>query len=202
MRSLCLFARFSTAGMVCMKNQAGSSRFEVQAKSSLLGAKVLQGKHTFWFRTSRKRNCNIRSARIGTEGLSFILFDLASSSLGGFRRVGPSLESLGSQQCSGAKETNDSIIFKEGTHTFSSTSPNPYIQRPDQGGLFTKWRRSGSAGHFYTRVHAGYMAGCAQPRKTHLWRATFCSFCLNTLRVILTDDFCVRRTWKSNQRKS
>ena len=81
-------------------------------------------------------------------------------------------------------------------------------------GLFTKWRRSGSAGHFCTRVHAGCMAGCVRlggsgkekksfflfhyplvrPRKTHLRRATFCSFCLNTLWVILTDDLCVRRT--------
>ena len=63
-----------------------------------------------------------------------------------------------------------------------------------QWGLFTKWRRLGSAGHFYTRVHAGCMAGCVRSRKTHLRRATFCSFCLNTLRVILTDDLCVRRT--------
>ena len=35
-------------------------------------------------------------------------------------------------------------------------------------------------------------------KKTHHGRATFCSFCLNTLRVILTDDFCVWRTWKIN----
>ena len=70
-----------------------------------------------------------------------------------------------------------------------------------QWGLFTKWRRSGSAGHFCTRVHAGCMAGCVRPRKTHLRRATFCSFCLNTLRVILTDDLCVRRTWKIKPEK-
>ena len=68
-------------------------------------------------------------------------------------------------------------------------------------GLFTKWRRSSSAGHFCTRVHAGCMAGCVRPRKTHLRRATFCSFCLNTLRVILTDDLCVRRTWKIKPEK-
>ena len=65
-----------------------------------------------------------------------------------------------------------------------------------QWGLFTKWRRWGSAGHFCTRVHAGCIAGCVRQRKTHLWRATFYSFCLNTLRVILDHDLCVRRTWK------
>ena len=70
-----------------------------------------------------------------------------------------------------------------------------------QWGLFTKWRRSGSAGHFCTRVHAGCMAGCVRPRKTRLRRANFCSFCLNTLRVILTDDLCVRRTWKIKPEK-
>ena len=70
-----------------------------------------------------------------------------------------------------------------------------------QWGLFTKWRRSGSAGHFCTRVRAGCMARCVRPRKTHLRRATFCSFCLNTLRVILTDDFWVRRTWKIKPEK-
>ena len=31
-----------------------------------------------------------------------------------------------------AKGTNDSAVFKEGTHTFGSISPNPYMQRPDQ----------------------------------------------------------------------
>ena len=31
-----------------------------------------------------------------------------------------------------AKGTNDSAVFKEGTHTFGSISPNPYLQRPDQ----------------------------------------------------------------------
>ena len=70
-----------------------------------------------------------------------------------------------------------------------------------QWGLFTKWRRSGSAGHFCTRVHAGCMAGWVWPRKTHLRRATFCFFCLTTLRVILTDDLCVRRTWKIKPEK-
>ena len=51
----------------------------------------------------------------------------------------PSLESLKSQQNDGAifcsrvaKGTNDSAVFKEGTHTFGSYSPNPYMQRPDQ----------------------------------------------------------------------
>ena len=70
-----------------------------------------------------------------------------------------------------------------------------------QWGLFTKWRRSGSAGHFCTRVHAGCMAGCVRPRKTHLGRATFCSFCLKTLRVILTDDLCLRKTWEIKRQK-
>ena len=67
-----------------------------------------------------------------------------------------------------------------------------------QWGLSTKWRRSGSAGHFCTQVHASCMAGCVRPRKMHLRRATFCSFCLNTLRVILTDDLCV---WKIKPQK-
>ena len=71
---------------------------------------------------------------------------------------------------------------------------NPQTNVGKQWGLFTKWRRSGSAGHFCTRVDAGCMAGCVRSRKTHRRRATFCSFCLNTLRVILTDDLCVRRT--------
>ena len=42
---------------------------------------------------------------------------------------------------------------------------------------------------------------CVRPRKTHLWWATCCSFRMNTLRVILTDDLCVRRTWKINPQK-
>ena len=58
-------------------------------------------------------------------------------------------------------------------------------------GLFTKWRRSGSAGLFRTLMHAGCVAGCAQPRKAHLVRAAFCPFCLNTLRVLLADYLCV-----------
>ena len=37
--------------------------------------------------------------------------------------------------------------------------------------------------------------------ETHLPRTTFCSFCLNTLRVILTDDLPVRRTWKIKPEK-
>ena len=45
------------------------------------------------------------------------------------------------------------------------------------------------------------MAGCMRPSKTHLGKATFCSFCLNTLRVTLTDDLCVRRTWKITPEK-
>ena len=42
-------------------------------------------------------------------------------------------------------------------------------------GLSTKWRRSGFAGHFCTRVHAGCMAGCVRPRKLTLGEL-FCSF--------------------------
>ena len=61
-------------------------------------------------------------------------------------------------------------------------------------GAIHKMAPSGSAGHFCTRVHVGCMAGCVRPRKTHLRNATFCSFCLDTVRVILTDDLCVRRT--------
>ena len=59
----------------------------------------------------------------------------------------------------------------------------------------------GLCGALLHTVHAGCMAGCVRPRKTHLRRATFCSFCLNTLRVILTDDLCVRRTWKIKPEK-
>ena len=40
------------------------------------------------------------------------------------------------------------------------------------------------------------MAGCVRLRKTHLGRATSCSFCLKTIRVILIDDLCVLNTWK------
>ena len=71
----------------------------------------------------------------------------------------------------------------------------------EEWGLFTQWRRSGSAGHFCTRMHAGCMAGCLRPRKTHLRNATFCPFCLDTVRVILTDDLCVQRTWKIKPQK-
>ena len=38
-----------------MKNRVGSTWFEIQAKSSLLGAEKLQGKHDSSFRTSRRR---------------------------------------------------------------------------------------------------------------------------------------------------
>ena len=31
-----------------------------------------------------------------------------------------------------AKETKDSTVLTEGTHTFSSISLNPYVRRPDQ----------------------------------------------------------------------
>ena len=78
---------------------------------------------------------------------------------------------------------------------------NEKKKRARQWGLFTKWRRSGSAGHFCTRVRAGCMARCVRPRKFHLRRATFCSFCLNTLRVILTNEIWVRRTWKIKPEK-
>ena len=61
-------------------------------------------------------------------------------------------------------------------------------------GAIHKMAPLGSAGHFCTRMHVGCMAGCLRPRKTHLRKATFCSFCFDTVRVILTDDLCVRRT--------
>ena len=61
-----------------------------------------------------------------------------------------------------------------------------------------KWKRKKFLFHYPL---AGCMAGCVRSRKTRLRRATFCSFCLNTLRVILTDDLCVRRTWKIKPEK-
>ena len=78
------------------------------------------------------------------------------------------------------------------------TEKNP----PTGVSLFTKWRRSGSAAHFCKWVRAGFTAGCVRPRKTHLRRATFGKFSLNTLWVRLTDDLCVRRTWKLKQQKA
>ena len=105
--------RFSAAGMVRMKNhkkKGWSTWFEIQAKSSLLGAEKLQGEHELSFRTSRRRfprtekddETSIAAYKLqltppagteappaGTEGFSSKLFNLASSSLGGFRQMNP-----------------------------------------------------------------------------------------------------------------
>ena len=93
-----------------MKNRVGSTWFEIQAKSSLLGAEKLQGEHELSFRTSRRRfprtenddESSIAAYKLqltppvgteappaGTEGFSSKLFNLASSSLGRFRRMNP-----------------------------------------------------------------------------------------------------------------
>ena len=108
-----LSPRFSAAGMVrmkIMKNRVGSTWFEIQAKSSLLGAEKLQGEHELSSRTSRRRilrtekddESSIAAYKLqltppagteappaGTEGFSSKLFNLASSSLGRFRRMNP-----------------------------------------------------------------------------------------------------------------
>ena len=67
------------------------------------------------------------------------LFNLASSSLGPISTNEPSLESLKSQQSDGAilipvspRKRTIAPFLREGTHTFGSISPNPYMQRPDQ----------------------------------------------------------------------
>ena len=57
-----------------------------------------------------------------------------------------------------AKETNDSAVFKEGTHTFGSISSNPYMQRPDQ---FVQGRDRGEENH-----RAFLMAGRIKPRQS------------------------------------
>ena len=86
-----------------MKNRVGSTWFEIQAKSPLLGAEKLQGEHELSFRTSRRRfprtenddESSIAAYKLqltppaGTEGFSSKLFNLASSSLGRFRRMNP-----------------------------------------------------------------------------------------------------------------
>ena len=82
-----------------MKNRVGSTWFEIQAKSSLLGAEKLQGEHELSFRTSRRRfprtenddESSIAAYKLqltppagteappaGTEGFSSKLFNLAS----------------------------------------------------------------------------------------------------------------------------
>ena len=98
-----------------MKNRVGSTWFEIQAKSSLLGAEKLQGERELSFRTSRRRfprtkndnESSIAAYKLqltppagtppagteappaGTEGFSSKLFNLASSSLGRFWRMNP-----------------------------------------------------------------------------------------------------------------
>ena len=93
-----------------MKIRVGSTCFEIQAKSSLLVAEKLQGEHELSFRTSRRRfprtenddESSIAAYKLqlsppagteappaGTEGFSSKLFNLASSSLGRFRRMNP-----------------------------------------------------------------------------------------------------------------
>ena len=92
------------------KNRVGSTWFEIRAKSSLLGAEKLQEEHELSFRTSRRRfprtendeESSIAAYKLqltppagteappaGTEGFSSKLFNLASSSLGRFRRMNP-----------------------------------------------------------------------------------------------------------------
>ena len=74
---------------------------------------------------------------------------------------------------------------------------------------FTKWRRPGSAGNFCTQVHAGWLVACGRwlvgwlhaAEKNSPSESYFCSLCLITRRVILTDDLCVRRTWKIRPQK-
>ena len=93
-----------------MKNRVGSTWFEIQAKSSLLGAEKLQEEHELSFRTSRRTfpktenddessiaaykllltpHAGTEAPPAGTEGFSSKLFNQASSSLGRFRRMNP-----------------------------------------------------------------------------------------------------------------
>ena len=71
--------QFSTAGMVCKRNYeklGGSSWFKIQAKSSLLGAKKLQGKHAYSFRTGRysfPRTENGHKTSIAAYKLHYVL---------------------------------------------------------------------------------------------------------------------------------
>ena len=64
-------------------------------------------------------------------------------------------------------------------------------------GLFTKWCWSGTAGHFCTKVHAGCVAVCVRPRKTHLRKATIMLLLPELHGVILADYLCVSRTGKT-----
>ena len=143
--------RFSAAGMFRMKNR-GSTWFEIQAKSSLLGAEELQLEHELSFRTSRRRfpmtenddESSFAAYKLqltppaGTEGFSSKRFNFASPSLGRFRRMNPRWKAWNPSKtaapfCSRvAKGTNDGAVFKDGTHTFGSISRNPYMQRPNQ----------------------------------------------------------------------
>ena len=106
-----------------MKNRVGSTSFEIQAKSSLPSAEKLQGEHELSFRTIRRRfprtenddessiapyklqltpPAGTEAPPAGTEGFSSKLFNLASSSLGRFRRINPRWKALKSHQNDGA----------------------------------------------------------------------------------------------------
>ena len=87
--------------------------------SSLLGAEKLQGEHELSFRTSRTRFPR-------TENDD-------ESSIAAYKLQSMDPRIAGRHFCSRvAKGKNDSAVFKEGTHTFGSISPNSYMQRPDQ----------------------------------------------------------------------
>ena len=101
------------------------------------------GQRTTTKAPSLHTNCNWLRRRdwdppAGTEGFSSNLFNLASSSLGRFRRMNPRWKTWNPPAkrrrhfCSRvAKGTNDRSVFKEGTHTFGAISPKPYMKRPD-----------------------------------------------------------------------
>ena len=146
-----------------MKNRVGSTWFEIQAKSSLLGAEKLQGEHELFIsdqtnevfqERERRRKLHrciqtaIDSARrdwssarrdwrlfFQTFQPSFVISWPISTNESEWILVGK-LEIRAKRQrhfCSRvAKGTKDSAVFKKGTHTFGSISPNPYMQRPDQ----------------------------------------------------------------------
>ena len=84
------------------------------------------------------------------------------------------------------------IVYKKVNARKISTIP--------ERGLFTKWSRSGLRGTF--QVHAGCVAGCVRPRKTHPGRATSCSFCMNRLWVIQTISVWEELEKKTSHRKN
>ena len=89
---------------------------------------------------SLNTNCNW----LRPQGLKAFLpnfstkFPKVRSSLGGFRRMTPRWKAWDPSKATVpflfpvAKETNDSAVFKEVTHTFGSIFPNPYMQWTDQ----------------------------------------------------------------------